>query len=127
MTLAVSAAAQRLATTPRVLRYRERLGLLPRSQATGGSHRRYDERALRAAELGVALERRYDVAPATLAFALRVVAEPMVADDVRRLAALVGRAVPSPTAVLGFEAEKARRLLREAPRPDVGGRVSPPR
>ena len=111
MHLGVTDAAARLATTPRVLRYRERLGLLPRAHGAAGTHRRYDERALAAAEVGDALERRYGVNPAALAFALRVVAEPAVGDDVRRLAALVGRVPPSPTAALGFEAEKARALL----------------
>jgi MerR family copper efflux transcriptional regulator len=108
--LGIRAAAARLGTTPRMLRYRESLGLLP-SERSPGAHRRYDERALRAAAYAIALERVYDVSPGELAFALRALTEPAVYDDVRRLSELAGRARRSPLAALDFDQEKARRLL----------------
>jgi DNA-binding transcriptional MerR regulator len=110
---AISAAAARLGTTPRMLRYRESLGLLaPRRQ--GGARRVYGERELLAAGCATALEERYGVPPGALAFALRVLAEPAVAADVRTLGALAGTAgvAPTPIEALDFEAAKARDLLR---------------
>ena len=108
----ISAAAARLGTTPRMLRYRERLGLLaPRRQ--GGARRVFGERDLLAAGYAVALEERYDVPPGALAFALRVLAEPAVAADVRTLGALArGGLAPSTIEALDFDAAKARDLLR---------------
>jgi MerR family copper efflux transcriptional regulator len=76
-------------TSARMLRYRERLGLLP----PGGDatqHRRYDEHALATAAYAMELERTYDVSPSTLAFALRAVTDPSVAASLRRLARQVG-------------------------------------
>jgi MerR family transcriptional regulator, copper efflux regulator len=112
--LGIRAAAARLGTTPRMLRYRESLGLLP-SGRSPGAHRRYDERSLRAAAYAIALERGYDVSPGELAFALRALTEPAVYDDVRRLSELAGRPGWSPLAALDFDQEKARRLLEPAP------------
>lgn len=109
--LAVGPAAARLGTTPRMLRYRERLGLLPAAHGGAGSHRRYGEQALRATALAVELERRYDVSPATLAFGLRVLADPALQAEVRRLGQLTGALVPANLAALDFETEKGRRLL----------------
>jgi hypothetical protein len=109
----IGAAAARLGTTPRMLRYRESLGLLapPRS---GGSRRVFGERELLAAGCATVLEERYDVPPGALAFALRVLTEPEVANDVRTLGALArwGLAAPTPIEALDFEAAKARDLLR---------------
>lgn len=109
--LSITEAAGRLSTTPRMLRYRERLGLLPTDRAPG-AHRRYDEDALRAASYAISLEQAYDVSPSALAFALRALTEPAVREDVRRLGELAGRTRRSPLAALDFEQEKARRLLR---------------
>lgn len=109
----ISAAAARLGTTPRMLRYRESLGLLapPRQ---GGSRRVFGERELLAAGCATELEERYDVPPGALAFALRVLADPEVAADVRTLGALArwGVASATPIEALDFEAAKARDLLR---------------
>lgn len=108
--LSITDAARRLRTTPRMLRYRETLGLLPADRVPG-SHRRYDEEALRAAAYAIRLEQTYDVSPSALAFALRALTEPAVHDDVRRLSELTGPG-RSPLAALDFDQEKARRLLR---------------
>jgi hypothetical protein len=108
----ISNAAERLGTTPRMLRYRESLGLLqpPRS---GGSRRVFGERELLAAGCAVELEERYGVPPGALAFALRVLTEPAVAADVRTLGALARPGLnPSAIEALDFEAAKARDLLR---------------
>jgi len=109
--LTIRDAAARLQTTPRMLRYREALGLLPAGRVPG-THRRYDERALRAASYAIALERTYGVSPGELAFALRAVTEPGVSEHLRRLGELAGRTDRSPLAALDFDQEKARRLLR---------------
>ena len=106
----ITEAASRLGTTPRMLRYREALGLLP-VRSGRGRHRRFDERDLRAAALARAIEDRYDVAPAAVAFALRAVSDPDVALRVRGLAELTGR-LSAPTRALDFEQQKALRLLR---------------
>jgi MerR family copper efflux transcriptional regulator len=110
LVLTIQEAATRLRTTPRMLRYREAVGLLPTDRAPG-AHRRYDDRALRAASYAIALERAYDVSPAALAFALRALTEPAVYEDVRRLGELAGQGRRSALAALDFEQEKARRLL----------------
>lgn len=109
--LSITDAAKRLRTTPRMLRYREALGLLPAERAPG-THRRYDEDGLRAVAYAITLEQSYDVSPSALAFALRALTEPGVHADVRRLGELTGRTERSPLAALDFEQEKARRLLR---------------
>jgi MerR family copper efflux transcriptional regulator len=110
VTESIGPVAASLGATPRMLRYRESLGLLrPRRQGAG--RRRYGPRDLAAAALGAELEQRYRVAPKTLAFALRLLADPAVAADVARLAALTGRPDSPVIAALDFEAAKARRLL----------------
>ena len=109
--LTVEQAASRLGTTARALRHRERLGLLPPVRSGAGAHRRYSDRALHAASRAAALEARYGVPPAALAFALRAVVDPALADELRGLARSTGRD-PSPAGVLSFEQEKAQRLLR---------------
>lgn len=108
----VSQAAARVGTTPRMLRYRESLGLLapPRS---GGARRVFGERELLAAGCAVELEQRYGVPPGALAFALRMLAEPEVAADVRTLGVLARPGInPNAIEALDFEAAKARDLLR---------------
>ena len=87
--LSITDAAKTLRTTPRMLRYRESLGLLP-SHGSPGAHRRYDDEALRAAAYAITLEQTYDVSPSALAFALRVLNDPVVNADVRRLSQLTG-------------------------------------
>lgn len=107
----ISAAAAALGTTPRMLRYREQFGLVsPRRRGSG--RRRYGDRELRAASCAAELEDRYDVTPKALAFALRILAEPDVAADVRRLGVLSHRLTPTAIEALDFESAKARQLLR---------------
>ncbi len=106
----ITEAAQRLGTSPRMLRYREKLGLLP--PRAGKVHRHYGEPELRAVALGLALEQRYDIGPAELAFALRVLAEPQTRARVQELGERIGRLSPQPVRALDFEQQKALRLLR---------------
>ncbi|HVE63454.1 MAG TPA: MerR family transcriptional regulator, partial [Mycobacteriales bacterium] len=104
------AAAERLGTTPRMLRYREAAGLLP-GRRGGRSHRVYGERELLAAACADELEARYGVSPKALGFALRALSDPDLASEVRLLGALAHGVAPTPIAALDFDAQKARRLL----------------
>jgi MerR family transcriptional regulator, copper efflux regulator len=119
-----------------MLRYRESLGLLPPVQQrrpprrtarrgpasqrpgsaatamAGAGHRQFSDDDLAAAALGLAIERRYDISPAALAFGVRVLADPRVRADVAELGRRIGR-IPAPSArALDFEQERALRLLR---------------
>ena len=105
----ITEAAKRLGMSPRMLRYRERLGLLPPVRAKG-AHRRFDPEELAAVVQATELERRFDVSPAELAFGLRVLADPEVMQAVRDLGVRIGR-IPAPRRALDFEKEKALRLL----------------
>jgi MerR family copper efflux transcriptional regulator len=93
----ITEAAKRLGTTPRMLRYREALGLLPQSRSGQTAQRQYDDRDLAAVQLALDLERQYDVTPAALAFALRALAEPSVAADLRNLGYRTGKLTTPPT------------------------------
>jgi MerR family copper efflux transcriptional regulator len=125
---AVSAAAARLGTTPRMLRYRESLGLLAPARSAGG-YRTYGERDLLAAAYAADLEARHGVPPAAVAFALRAIHEPELRDEISRLGRLTrppaeaepvgtarpaGEPRPGRAAALDFETRKARALLRLA-------------
>ncbi|GAA3759976.1 hypothetical protein HDA32_004777 [Spinactinospora alkalitolerans] len=116
----ISAAAERLDTTPRMLRYRESLGLLPvtKEQPTGRGHRhrRFTEADLRTVSAGLELERHYDITPAALSFALRVLSEPATMARVRGYGERLGRLSPSPARALDFDQQKALRLLRRPER-----------
>jgi hypothetical protein len=148
----ITEAAQRLGTSPRMLRYRDLLGLLPpvrRPAAAGrrgsipaagrapgrgdggppgarrqraGRHRQFGEDDLAAVSLALEIEQRYDISPAALAFGLRVLAEPGVRAEVAELARRIGRIRPLPARALEFEKERALRLLNLAP-----GRTPPTR
>jgi len=146
----ITEAAQRLGTSPRMLRYRDLLGLLPpvrvqavasrrasvpaAGRAPGGSgagpagagragrHRQFGEDDLAAVSLALEIEQRYDISPAALAFGLRVLAEPGVRAEVAELARRIGRIRPLPARALEFEKERALRLLNLAP-----GRTPPTR
>src|SRR5439155_17306119 len=109
----VGAAASRLGTTPRMLRYRETLGLVSPPRTAGG-YRTYREPDLLAAALAADLEHRYGVPPAALAFGLRVLSDPEVAEQLRALARLARRPAPPQIAALDFETRKGLRLLRLA-------------
>jgi MerR family transcriptional regulator, copper efflux regulator len=136
----ITEAAERLGTSPRMLRYRDLLGLLPRVReraprrgSPAGRHRRFGEDDLAAAALALAIEQRYDISPAALAFGLRVLAEPRVRAEVAELGRAIGRIGPPPARALDFEQERALRLLslaaQERPasrgRPARGGTASP--
>ncbi|HEX4660300.1 MAG TPA: MerR family DNA-binding transcriptional regulator [Streptosporangiaceae bacterium] len=144
----ITEAAQRLGTSPRMLRYRDSLGLLPpvrehrparrprprpvaasdlgqppprhprpgrppqQQTASPALHRRFDEHDLAAVAFALAIERRYDITPAALAFGLRVLAEPTVRADVAELGRRIGRIQPPAARALDFEQERALRLLR---------------
>ncbi len=132
----ISEAARRLGTSARMLRYREDLGLLPqvRDQLAGPgvlaagiaagragapesaglhgpSHRQFSEADLEAVAAALELERRYDISPASLAFSLRVLAEPQVRAAVADLGRRLGRIPATPGRALDFEKERALRLL----------------
>jgi MerR family transcriptional regulator, copper efflux regulator len=126
----ISEAARRLGTSARMLRYREDLGLLPqvRDQLPrlsrlgdagpggpphpgGPSHRQFSETDLEAVAATLELERRYDISPASLAFGLRVLAEPPVRAAVADLGRRLGRIPATPGRALDFEKERALRLL----------------
>jgi hypothetical protein len=133
----ITEAAQRLGTSPRMLRYRDSLGLLPAVREHGPSrrplrrrasppsqapaapaalHRRFDQHDLDAVALALAIERRYDITPAALAFGLRVLSEPAVRADVAELGSRIGRIQAPAARALDFEQERALRLLRMSPR-----------
>ena len=122
----ITEAAQRLGTSPRMLRYRDMLGLLPpvrgTAPATGRApsglprgHRQFDDDDLAAVAHALRIERRYDVSPASLAFGLKVLTEPGVRAEVAELGRRVGRIGPRPAQALEFEKERALRLLHLPP------------
>jgi MerR family transcriptional regulator, copper efflux regulator len=171
----ITEAAQRLGTSPRMLRYRDSLGLLPavrdhrpyrpsprkppappapqppatapapqppatapapqppavpplpwppatapapRPPATAPAlHRQFDQHDLDAVALALAIERRYDITPAALAFGLRVLAEPALRAEVADLGRRIGRIQAPAARALDFEQERALRLLRLPNRP----------
>ena len=139
----ITEAAQRLGTSPRMLRYRESLGLLPALGAAGASeaaretpaagrpagrgagggarrgpgHRQFRDQDVAAVALALDLERRLDISPAALAFGLRVLAEPGVRAQVAELGRRIGRIPPPPGSALDFEKERALRLLSMGQRP----------
>jgi MerR family transcriptional regulator, copper efflux regulator len=77
----------------------------------GAAHRQFSEEDLEAVAVALQLERRYDISPASLAFGLRVLAEPAVRAAVADLGRRLGR-VPAPAGrALDFEKERALRLL----------------
>jgi MerR family transcriptional regulator, copper efflux regulator len=148
----ITEAAQRLGTSPRMLRYRDLAGLLPpvrqpaaagrrgaipaagRAPGQGdagpqgarrqraGRHRQFGEDDLAAVSLALEIEQRYGISPAALAFGLRVLTEPGVRAEVAELARRIGRIRPLPARALEFEKERALRLLNLAP-----GRTPPTR
>ena len=137
----ISEAARRLGTSARMLRYREDLGLLPHvrdplpwpspglspgrshgpspgrshgpapGRSHGPAHRQFSEADLEAVAAALELERRYDISPASLAFGLRVLAEPPVRAAVADLGRRLGRIPATPGRALDFEKERALRLL----------------
>lgn len=126
----ITEAAEHLDTTPRMLRYRETLGLMPalrhnrragrhRAPAGGqpGTHRQFTDLDLAAVSLGLSIERRYDISPVALSFGIRVLADPRVRADVAELGRRIGRLQPTPARAQDFEQERAMRLLTLPRRP----------
>jgi MerR family transcriptional regulator, copper efflux regulator len=130
----ITEAAQRLDLTPRMLRYRESLGLLPavrhrRSRSAqarlaarpvpdrAGGHRQFSDADMAAVALGLSIERRYDISPVALAFGIRVLADPLVRAEVAEFGRRIGRIQPPPARALDFEQERAQRLLSLGTRP----------
>lgn len=121
----ISEAARRLGMSPRMLRYREDLGLLPpvreasprRGHGHGPRHRQFGEADLGAVTAALQLERRYQVSPASVAFGLRVLSEPAVRAAVADLSRRLGRLPERPGRALDFEQERALRLLGRPQRP----------
>jgi len=103
----ITEAARVLGSSPRMLRYRESLGVLPRPPR---GHRRYDERDLALARAVLELERRYDATPAELAFAVRTLADPDITAAVRDLGIRIGRITVPPTQA-EVDRERALRWL----------------
>jgi hypothetical protein len=127
----ITEAARRLGTSPRMLRYRDLLGLLPPVRATTPAagrapsgpprgHRRFGDDDLAAVSHALRIEQRYDISPTALAFGLKVLTEPGVRADVAELGRRIGRIAPPPARALDFEQERARRLLRLPPGRAVG-------
>ena len=81
------------------------------SAPRGPSHRQFSEADLEAVAAALELERRYDISPASLAFGLRVLAEPAVRAAVADLGRRLGRIPATPGRALDFEKERALRLL----------------
>jgi MerR family transcriptional regulator, copper efflux regulator len=115
-----------------MLRYRDSLGLLPevREPSSGrparlpplpstaaAPHRQFAEPDLDAVALALAIERRYDVSPAALAFGLRVLTEAGVRAEVAELGRRIGRIQAPAARALDFEQERALRLLQMSRHP----------
>ncbi len=113
----ITEAAARLGISPRMLRYREELGLLPavRARSLSGQHRQFGAAELDAAACGLAIEQRYDISPAALAFGLRVLTDPAARAQIAELGRRTGRIRPLPAMALDFEKERALRLLGNPP------------
>ena len=113
----ITEAAARLGMSPRMLRYREDLGLLPplrdRPTGRGQAHRQFTEADLEAITTALAIERQFDITPAALAFGLRVLTEAAVSAAVADLGRRTGHVPAGPGAgrALDFEKERALRAL----------------
>ncbi|HET9079095.1 MAG TPA: MerR family transcriptional regulator [Trebonia sp.] len=113
----ITEAAARLGMSPRMLRYREELGLLPplrdRPYGRGHAHRQFTEEDLEAITTALAIERRFDITPAALAFGLRVLTDPAARAAVADLGRRTGHVPAGPGAgrALDFEKERALRAL----------------
>jgi MerR family copper efflux transcriptional regulator len=119
----ITEAAARLGMSPRMLRYREDLGLLPplrhRPTGRGQAHRQFTDADVAVITTALRIEQQYDITPAALAFGLRVLADPAVRAAVADLGRRTGHVPTGPGAgrALDFEKERALRALG-APRAD---------
>jgi hypothetical protein len=110
----ITEASERLGISARMLRYRESLGLLPvvRERPSGRvRHRQFGAQEMDAVALGLAIEQRYDITPAELAFGLRVLTDAAARAQVAELGRRIGRIRPLPAMAMDFEKERAIRLL----------------
>jgi MerR family transcriptional regulator, copper efflux regulator len=134
----ITEAAEKLGVTPRMLRYRESLGLLPALRpgrrrggaavrvpagSPAGTHRQFTDADLAAVALGQSIEKRYDISPVELSFGIRVLADPRVRAEVAEFGRRIGRIQAPPARALDFEQERAQRLLRIGDQPPAGRRV----
>jgi MerR family transcriptional regulator, copper efflux regulator len=128
----ITEAARILGTSARMLRYRESLGLLPLLRPPGGqarpqpAHQQFTKRDLDAVALGLAIERRYDISPAALAFGLKVMTDPAARSQVAELGRRTGRIGSPVTRALDFEQERALRLLGLGPAGGAAARGGAP-
>jgi MerR family transcriptional regulator, copper efflux regulator len=127
----ITEVSKRLGISPRMLRYRESLGLLPAvrvrpvrgrrpqlrpaGQADPVRHRQFSQADVEAVALGLAIEHRYDISPAALAFGLRVLTDPAARAAVADLGRRIGRIRPLTVMAMDFEKERALRLLANPP------------
>src|SRR6202012_3293447 len=111
----ITEAAAGLGLSPRMLRYRENLGLLPplrdRPSGRGQAHRQFTDEDMAAITTGLRIEQMYDITPAALAFGLRVLTEPAVRAAVADLGRRTGHVPATPGRALDFEKERALRWL----------------
>lgn len=111
----ITEAAALLGMSPRMLRYREDLGLLPplrhRPTGRGQAHRQFTDEDVAAITAALRIEQQYDISPAALAFGLRVLADPAARSQVAELGRRIGRIQAPPARALDFEKERAHRLL----------------
>lgn len=122
-----------------MLRYRESLGLLPvvrvrpvrRRAQTGPAgrhdpvrHRQFGQADVEAVATALAIEQRYDITPAALAFGLRVLTDPAARATVADLGRRIGRIRPLPVMAMDFEKERALRLLAKPPAGELASRPS---
>ncbi len=126
----ITEAAAALDMSPRMLRYRERLGLVPRGRTAertphvrprAAAHRRYTDDDLATIRLSIELEEKYDITPIALAFALRALAEPAVGAAVRELGERLGRVPTAAARASEIDRERALRWLGRS------GVLPPPR
>jgi MerR family transcriptional regulator, copper efflux regulator len=99
-----------------MLRYRESLGLLPALRVRRAArHRQFSPADLEAVAFGLAIEQRYDISPAALAFGLRVLTDQAARAQVAELGRKTGKIRPLPAMAMDFEKERALRLLSNPP------------
>jgi MerR family copper efflux transcriptional regulator len=121
----ITAAAQRLGISARMLRYRESLGLLPalrpplpraaRPGPAATAHRDFSDDDLAAVALALAIEQRFNISPAALAFGLRLLTDPAARAQVAELGRRTGRIPALASRAVDFEKERAQRLLSLTP------------
>ena len=99
--------AARVGITPRMVRYRARIGLLRTAHRRHRPFTHHDESAL---ILIRQVESEYNASPDEIAFALRAMTTRRLAEQIRHIGEMYGRV--DPLAALDFEQEKALQLLR---------------